>query len=110
VPLLGRSITPTDDGVDGRPVSFDDLSGHNRVLLSWASWCGCRHELSGWEKRGRDDRARDHLATARELAPWNWTVRRGGIALTGGDPFLGEEFPAFWAEWDAAGRPGYGGT
>ena len=34
-------------------------------------------------------------------------VRRGGIAMTGGDPFLGEEFTSFWEEWDAAGRPGY---
>ncbi len=238
---VAPSLTLSD--VDGHPVSFDDLSGHKRVLVTWASWCGCRHELGGWEKlqqeladsglrlfsvaldadpeearpwieaaapsypvavdpahvtaerygitnvpsvvwvdeqdrivkpptiapgddqfaewtqiesarhhdalrawvatgelpdsaaqepqprtddgqralgerriaaylvrQGRDDRARAHLAAARELAPWDWTVRRGGIALTGGDPFLGEEFLAFWAEWDGAGRPGYDAT
>ncbi len=27
-----------------------------------------------------------HLAAAQELAPWDWTVRRGGIALTGATP------------------------
>jgi peroxiredoxin len=226
--------------VDGKPVSFDDLSGHKRVLVTWASWCGCRHELAGWQRlqdeladsglrlfsvaldndpedsrpwieaaqptypvavdtahvtaerygitnvpsvvwvdeddrvvkpptiapgddqfveftripserhhdalrrwvrdgelpesaggephsrtdaeqqalaerrvaaylqrHGRTDAARRHLATAQRLAPWDWTVRRGGIAMTGGDPFLGEEFIAFWEEWDASGRPGY---
>jgi peroxiredoxin len=226
--------------VDGHPVAFDDLSGHKRVLVTWASWCGCRYELGGWQRlqdelsdaglrlfsvaldddpedarpwieaagpsypvavdpahvtaerygitnvpsvvwvdeddrivkpptiapgddqfrdythidseqhhellrawvrdgrlpdsasaeppartddeqqalaerrvaahlqrHGRTDAAKRHLARAQQLAPWDWTVRRGGIALTGGDPFLGEEFIAFWAEWDAEGRPGY---
>ena len=226
--------------VDGNPVSFDDMSGHKRVLVTWASWCGCRHELAGWQKLqdeladtglklfsvaldadpedsrpwieaahptypvavdtahvtaerygitnvpsvvwvdeddtvvkpptiapgddqfveftkieserhhellrqwartgelpesarveqpertdaeqlalaerrlaaylqrdGRSEAARRHLAAAQELSPWDWTVRRGGIALTGGDPFLGDEFVSFWEEWDASGRPGY---
>lgn len=226
--------------VDGNPVAFDDLSGHKRVLVTWASWCGCRHELGGWQKlqdeladaglrlfsvaldadpedsrpwieaadptypvavdtahvtaerygitnvpsvvwvdeqdrivkpptiAPGDDQFRDytkidseqhhellrawvregrlpesagvepptrtdaeqqalaerrvaaylqrqgateaalvHLARAQELAPWDWTVRRGGIAMTGGDPFLGPEFLDFWQEWDAQGRPGY---
>jgi peroxiredoxin len=226
--------------VDGNRVAFDDLSGHKRVLVTWASWCGCRHELAGWQalqdeladsglrlfsvaldddpedsrpwieaggpsypvaidpahvtaerygitnvpsvvwvdeddnivkpptiapgddqfveftriesaqhhdalrrwvregvlpessrsappartdegqralaerrvaallqRHGDQDGARRHLAVAKELAPWDWTVRRGGIAMTGGDPFLGEEFTSFWKEWDASGRPGY---
>ncbi len=226
--------------VDGSPVSFDDLSGHKRVLVTWASWCGCRHELAGWQKlqdelagsglrlfsvaldddpeaarpwieaghpsypvavdtahvtaerygitnvpsvvwvdeddhivkpptiapgddqfveftgisseqhhdalrrwvregvlpasaeleahqrtdaeqqalaerrlaahlqrSGDTAAAKRHLAAAQELAPWDWTVRRSGIAMTGGDPFLGEEFTSFWEEWDSAGRPGY---
>jgi peroxiredoxin len=226
--------------VDGNPVSFDDLSGHKRILVTWASWCGCRHELAGWQRvqdeladaglrlfsvaldhdpeqsrpwieagrpsypvavdtahvtaeryaitnvpsvvwvdeddnivkpptiapgddqflaftrieseqhhealrrwvregilpagagaqghertdaeqqalaerrvaaylqrHGDAEAARRHLAAAQELAPWDWTVRRGGIAMTGGDPFLGEEFTSFWEEWDACGRPGY---
>jgi len=239
----GRAPSLRLQDVDGRPVAFDDLSGHKRVLVTWASWCGCRHELAGWQrlqdeladaglrlfsvaldadpedsrpwieaadptypvavdtahvtaerygitnvpsvvwvdeddrivkpptiapgddqfrdytlidseqhhellrawvregrlpesadtelpvrtdaeqqalaerrvaaylqKQGRTDAARAHLARAQELAPWDWTVRRGGIALTGGDPFLGDEFLAFWQEWDAQGRPGYTAT
>ena len=226
--------------VDGNPVAFEDLSGHKRVLVTWASWCGCRHELGGWQRlqdeladaglrlfsvaldadpedarpwieaagptypvavdpahvtaerygitnvpsvvwvdeddrivkpptiapgddqfreytlidserhhdllrqwvregrlpesaateppqrtdaeqqalaerrvaahlqrHRRTDAASAHLARAQELAPWDWTVRRGGIAMTGGDPFLGEEFLSFWEDWDAQGRPGY---
>lgn len=236
----GRAPSLTLPDVDGNPVSFDDFSGSKRVLVTWASWCGCRHELGGWQKlqdeladtglkifsvaldhdaedsrpwieaarptypvavdtahvtaerygitnvpsvvwvdeddaivkpptiapgddqfrefteidseqhhdllrawvrdgdlpasaatapaartdaeqqalaerrvaahlqrHGRTDAARAHLAAAQELAPWDWTVRRGGIAMTGGDPFLGEEFTSFWEEWDAGGRPGY---
>lgn len=236
----GRAPSLTLPDVDGNPLSFDDLSGHKRVLVTWASWCGCRHELAGWEqvqqelagdglrlfsvaldadpedarpwieaghpsypvavdtahvtaerygitnvpsvvwvdeedrvvkpptiapgddqfaeftridsarhhdalrawvregtlpdsaaqpaerrtddgqralarrrlaayllRHGRAEAARRHLARAQELAPWDWTVRRAGIAMTGGDPFLGEEFLSFWEEWDGAGRPGY---
>jgi peroxiredoxin len=239
----GRAPRLDLQDVDGNPVSFDDLSGHKRVLVTWASWCGCRHELAGWQtlqdelagsglrlfsvaldndpeesrpwieaghpsypvavdtahvtaerygitnvpsvvwvdeddrivkpptiapgddqfvaftkieseqhhealrrwvregvlpesaraeprqrtdaeqralaerrvaaylqRRGDTEAAKRHLATAQELAPWDWTVRRGGIAMTGGDPFLGEEFTSFWQEWDGSGRPGYRGT
>jgi hypothetical protein len=71
--------------------------------LAVAEW-----RITSWlQQRGHDDAAAEHLARAAELAPWDWTVRRAGIALRGGDPFFGEEFLAFWQAWDAAGRPGY---
>ncbi|MBA2283128.1 MAG: TlpA family protein disulfide reductase [Acidimicrobiia bacterium] len=64
--------------------------------------------VAAWlQARGHDEPAAAHLATAVDLAPWDWTVRRAGIKLRGGDPFLGDEFLTFWQEWDEAGRPGY---
>ena len=64
--------------------------------------------LAAWLHRaGHADAAHAHLTRAKELAPWDWTIRRAGIALEGGDPFLGDEFLAFWETWDTAGRPGY---
>jgi peroxiredoxin len=86
--------TPTDQTLPPRDEDGQRALAHRRI----AAWL---HE------QGDDDGAREHLAAAVELAPWDWTVRRAGIKLLGGDPFLGDEFLEFWQAWDDAGRPGY---
>ena len=63
--------------------------------------------LGAWLHRsGHPDAARTHLERAVELAPLDFTVRRGSMPLKGEDPF-GQVFFDFWEEWDAAGRPSY---
>jgi peroxiredoxin len=35
--------------LDGAPVSLADQRGRKTVLVAFASWCGCAHELPGWQ-------------------------------------------------------------
>lgn len=122
--VKGPTISPGDDQF--RDFTQIDAAAHHDALRAWVregvlpepgtvnarsvdeQVALAERRLGAWlHGAGHPDAARAHFAHAVELAPWDWTVRRGSMAIRGEDPFLGEEFVAFWQEWDAAGRPGY---
>ncbi|HVC68792.1 MAG TPA: TlpA disulfide reductase family protein [Acidimicrobiales bacterium] len=54
-----------------------------------------------------EETARRHFATATELAPYDFTIRRAAMPLLGDDPF-GATFFAFYEQWQEAGSPYHG--
>ncbi len=57
-------------------------------------------------ERGRHDAAKRHFVRAGELAPHDFTIRRGTMPIRGIDP-MGPAFRAMLQEWTGAGRPYY---
>ena len=58
-------------------------------------------------RQGDEDTARRHFASAADLAPMDFTIRRAAMPLLGDDPF-GQTFFDFWEQWQEAGSPYHG--
>jgi hypothetical protein len=54
-------------------------------------------------RHGHPEAAEKHFRRAGELAPRDWTIRRGSLPIRGIDPMASEEFLALWQE----GAPSY---
>lgn len=120
------TIAPGDDRF--REFSGVDSAVHHDALRSWVidgsldsglvqRWAQppaeapalarAHRRVGAWLHRaGRDAAALPHLERAAELAPDDWTIRRGSLPLRGEDPF-GDEFFAFAAEWTERGANSY---
>lgn len=120
------TIAPGDDRF--REFSGIDSTVHHDALRTWAvdgevdrdlmtrwsqpaseqpSLARAHRRVAAWLHRSGDDAAAaPHFAKAAELAPDDWTIRRGSLPLQGADPF-GDEFFEFAIEWDARGRNSY---
>jgi hypothetical protein len=63
--------------------------------------------LGQWlHERGRVDAGTRHILRAGELAPHDFTIRRGTMRMRGADP-MGPEFRTMLADWIGAGQPYY---
>jgi hypothetical protein len=57
-------------------------------------------------EHGRAEAAERHFVRAGELAPHDFTIRRGSMPIRGVDP-MGPQFRAMIQDWTGAGRPYY---
>jgi hypothetical protein len=63
--------------------------------------------LGQWlSERGRPEAAARHFVRAGELAPHDFTIRRGTMPIRGIDPLV-PQFRTMLSEWTGAGRPYY---
>jgi hypothetical protein len=87
----------SDDAVRARQVLPTDDEQLARAEFTLAWWL---------HRHGRTEAAERHFVRAGELAPHDWTIRRGSMPIRGLDP-MGEALMPLWNEWVAAGLPYY---
>ena len=84
----GRGALAPDDVRSQQTLPSDDQQrGRAEFRLGWHLY-----------QAGKKDAAERHLVRAGELAPGDWTIRRGSLPLRGIDPFQSPEFLALWQE------------
>jgi hypothetical protein len=92
----GRFALPTDQ------VRVQQLLPSQESQLARAEFTLAWH----LHRAGKTQAAERHFLRAGELAPHDWTIRRGSMPIRGINP-MGPEFFKLYEEWKAAGAPGY---
>lgn len=91
-----------------RPAVTGDASDARPPVPTERDQLARTHFVLGWwlAQHGRREEAEPHLARAGELAPHDFTIRRGSMLIRGKDP-AGPEFFAMVAEWRQSGHDYY---
>ena len=88
---------------------FDEQQTRERQVLPTAEEQLARAEFGlAWylHRAGSPEAAEHHFIRAGELAPHDFTIRRGSMPIRGLDP-MGPAFADLYSEWVQAGRPYY---
>lgn len=91
-----NGVLPDDAGHDVEDLNGDEIEARLAFRLA-----------AHLRRRGDAEGASRWFATAAELAPMDFTVRRAAMPLQDVDPF-GEAFFDLFGEWRAAGSPYHG--
>lgn len=95
--VRGEGVAPAAGTRERLPTPPRDQDQAARAEWDLALWL--------WAQ-GRPEAARRHFAKAGELAPHDFTIRRGSMPILGVDP-MGPEFRRMLAEWTQVGQPYY---
>jgi hypothetical protein len=94
--LAGELPMTTEEVAAQQPVPTDDEQlARAEFALAWHLF-----------QRGDPEAAERHFLRAGQLAPHDWTIRRGSMPIRGLDP-MGPDFFELYREWMEAGRPDY---
>ena len=114
VELHGRPSAPHLDALrawvrDDLPPFTDDEAVRSHQALPTPEEQLARAEFAlAWHlhRAGRVEAAERHFVRAGELAPHDFTIRRGSMPIRGQDP-MGADFAPLFQEWMEAGMPYY---
>jgi hypothetical protein len=93
---------------DTKPLASSDEVRARQVLPTTNEQQARAEFTLAWflHRHGRTEAAERHFVRAGELAPHDWTIRRGSMPIRGLDP-MGEALVPLWNEWAAQGMPYY---